>query len=303
MKLNGGQLAGVMGGFASLLLIVFFTKINGLLLGLVSKQFSSDQAVSAGGAEIIQSYFIFAIFVLLAGSVALIFKLPAYLLQIFDITGAKTFFTEDTVCKKNSINLTFLWISISWALLMHLYRLTVGEPGMEGIVEQLCNVMFGITIIMFFGAIFQVKKDQHKPGTRKFIMGLLAFLAFAVFVILGEEISWGQRIFEWEATGVFNEYNHQQETNFHNFLNPMFRFIYPMVGLGAFAFLFMYWLFPKNNTYLLKLFFPHPSMAFIIFTMACASYTGHSETYEALFTMFLMLYSIRVYNCLKNKSE
>ncbi|MFM1877243.1 MAG: hypothetical protein RLZZ241_109 [Bacteroidota bacterium] len=303
MKLKGYQIAGVLGALASLFLIVFFTRINATLLGMVSEHFSSDQAVSQGGAGIIQSYFMFAIFVLLAGSVALIFKLPNYILQIFDLSGARTFFTSDTICKKNSINLKFLWISIAWALLMHLYRLTVGEPGMEGIVEQLCNVMFGITIVIFLGAIFQVKKNQHTLGTRRFIITLLSFLAFAVFVILGEEISWGQRIFEWEATGVFETYNHQQETNFHNFLNPMFRFIYPMVGLSAFVFLFMYWFFPKNNTYLLKLFFPHQSMAFIIFTMACASYTGHSETYEALFTLFLMLYSMRVFNCLKNKSE
>lgn len=43
-------------------------------------------------------------------------------------------------------------------------------------------------------------------------------LAVACFYVVGEEISWGQRIFDVETPEFFMEHNLQQETNLHNFL-------------------------------------------------------------------------------------
>lgn len=45
-----------------------------------------------------------------------------------------------------------------------------------------------------------------------------AVLALACFYAAGEEISWGQRIFEYEVPEIFEEQNLQNETNLHNFL-------------------------------------------------------------------------------------
>ncbi|MCF8058570.1 MAG: hypothetical protein K9K67_04685, partial [Bacteriovoracaceae bacterium] len=54
---------------------------------------------------------------------------------------------------------------------------------------------------------------------RKFIFGLY-ILAAVFFFGLGEEISWGQRIFQswfdFKVPPFFIEYNSQQEMNFHN---------------------------------------------------------------------------------------
>ena len=52
-------------------------------------------------------------------------------------------------------------------------------------------------------------------------LGLLAFAAGLVFVGL-EEISYGQHLFGWGASGVFAEANLQSETNLHNFVSPRF---------------------------------------------------------------------------------
>lgn len=41
-------------------------------------------------------------------------------------------------------------------------------------------------------------------------------IAFLFFFAAGEEISWGQRIFNFKTTGFFESNNLQHETNFHN---------------------------------------------------------------------------------------
>lgn len=45
-----------------------------------------------------------------------------------------------------------------------------------------------------------------------------AVLALACFYVVGEEISWGQRIFDISTPEFFKEHNLQNETNLHNFL-------------------------------------------------------------------------------------
>ena len=43
-------------------------------------------------------------------------------------------------------------------------------------------------------------------------------LALACFYVVGEEISWGQRLFSFASPEFFQQYNLQQEVNLHNFL-------------------------------------------------------------------------------------
>ncbi len=44
------------------------------------------------------------------------------------------------------------------------------------------------------------------------------FLALACFYVVGEEISWGQRLLSFETPQFFQRHNLQQEVNLHNFL-------------------------------------------------------------------------------------
>ena len=125
-------------------------------------------------------------------------------------------------------------------------------------------------------------------------------MSVLLLLIFGEEMSWGQRIFGWESTGVFKEYNYQQETNIHNFLNPIFKYAYPLVGFSTFFILFFAWSFPqKNRSYLVKLFTPHPSSFFLFALAMGAGFEGHSEYFELLLEVAILLYSIRIRACLK----
>lgn len=54
-------------------------------------------------------------------------------------------------------------------------------------------------------------------------VGVLTFLALVLFVMAMEEISWGQRIFQWQTTGYFSAHNVQNETNLHNLATQLFQ--------------------------------------------------------------------------------
>ncbi len=72
---------------------------------------------------------------------------------------------------------------------------------------------------------------------------MLAFMGLAVgfFLIAGEEISWGQRMFAVQTPEFFEQYNHQHEMNLHNFANRrLLHLTYIAVaGFGACAWLFL----------------------------------------------------------------
>ena len=66
----------------------------------------------------------------------------------------------------------------------------------------------------------------------------LLCIAWLIFAL--EEISWGQRIFDFESPQFFMTHNRQQETNLHNlFLNPLWRWCYN--GFNLFLFCFFTW--------------------------------------------------------------
>src|SRR6056297_1375768 len=47
---------------------------------------------------------------------------------------------------------------------------------------------------------------------------LTSLYALLFFLAAGEEISWGQRVFNWETGDFFAEHNYQGETNLHNLM-------------------------------------------------------------------------------------
>jgi len=56
----------------------------------------------------------------------------------------------------------------------------------------------------------------RRAGGRRMAALLLGLYACAFLFAAGEEISWGQRIFGWEAGAFFTENSNRAETNLHN---------------------------------------------------------------------------------------
>lgn len=72
------------------------------------------------------------------------------------------------------------------------------------------------TQVFFFSAtlIISLLLIRHPHPNRLFF----AFLALACFYVIGEEISWGQRLLSFTSPDFFQRHNLQQEINLHNFL-------------------------------------------------------------------------------------
>lgn len=81
----------------------------------------------------------------------------------------------------------------------------------EGPVEIMTAVILVPGIIAAFAALrYRKRLPVRWPGLWLTLAGL-ALVYFA-----GEELSWGQHLFHWEAPDAIKEINRQDETNFHN---------------------------------------------------------------------------------------
>jgi hypothetical protein len=137
-----------------------------------------------------------------------------------------------------------------------LYRWLVRE---DGPIE---NCEFVAAAVSFFLA---VSISIHLFRTdRKVYAVLYALLGLALFYVAGEEISWGQRIFQIHTPTYFLQHNYQKEMNTHN-LRGTWRYIhaaYILAGLyGAFGrFMLPRWFRDRRlfaaDSYLMLYFIP-----------------------------------------------
>ncbi|QNL48281.1 hypothetical protein H8S90_15930 [Olivibacter sp. SDN3] len=81
----------------------------------------------------------------------------------------------------------------------------------DGIIENLTLVPLFVIIVVGITYI----KNLRFIRSKLFVIIISLSVLFAAFVI-GEEISWGQRVFNVESSAFFLENNAQQETNLHN---------------------------------------------------------------------------------------
>ncbi len=102
------------------------------------------------------------------------------------------------------------------------YGMYLGSQGQEtfnplvqedGLVENLTALfLFGASMVSLY-RVFEYRK-MKKP----LWVLTAAVIAFLFFFAAGEEISWGQRIFNIQSSEFFLEHNKQAETNLHNMI-------------------------------------------------------------------------------------
>lgn len=100
-----------------------------------------------------------------------------------------------------------LVILLSYSVYFFLDENTINKLGMEdGFFEYLTALFFLIAAIVFLRCYFFNKK--------------IIYLVFALifFIGMGEEISWGQRLFNYGTPEYFRENNIQDEFNLHNLM-------------------------------------------------------------------------------------
>jgi cell division protein FtsW (lipid II flippase) len=210
------------------------------------------------------------------------------------------FFMTDELCSVKQLPV-FLFISGTLiGVFYNVFQLTFGAPAKEGFMEDYTTLLYVAAGIVLFISAFRIKRHFFSPReTRTILILLLLFIILLVF-LFGEEVSWGQNVLDYNSPVVIQEYNYQHEVNVHNFFNPLFKYLYPAAGMSLFVVLLLTWLFDKGDkSHLFYLFCPSRSLFFFVFFMAASTYQGHSEIFEEMVSVFSLLYSIRLFFCLR----
>jgi hypothetical protein len=292
-------MVGLSGLVVAFILMFFFKNFSEFLFYIAENYFSDDKNILPENIiyfEVIAGFSIGIIFIF-----SFLFFIDFYsksfnfLNRFLDFDKAGIYFFTDKISPSKTFPKYAFFIGSISALILHFMFLVFGEPAHEGIIEESSSFLFLFAGLLFFASTFYLKKKFFTKSQYLSKLFTLLFLGTILLIIFGEEISWGQRVLEIESSEIFMQYNFQQEINVHNFFNPVFKFIYPVVGISSFVILFFLWSFYKQERSIYyHLFVPHKSLFFLIFFMACASFQGDSETYEEMLTVFFLLYSLRI---------
>jgi heme/copper-type cytochrome/quinol oxidase subunit 3 len=92
------------------------------------------------------------------------------------------------------------------------------------------NLQVVLWVTSFILTVF-VAKMKFQQGD-KVMAGLYVVLCVGLFFIIGEEVSWGQRIFGWSTPESMKVINKQDETNIHNIhgVGTTFKWLHLLVG-------------------------------------------------------------------------
>ena len=147
--------------------------------------------------------------------------------------------------KKISFILLVFYYILCGTFIIWILRDYDGLPDLtreDGIMEYLCALFYGIAAGLFLYLCWHVLADRGHPR-----LGKLFFLGFFLlfFVVMMEEISWGQRIFNIATPENLEEINYQGETTIHN-IGGRFEDFY-FTALGVFLFVIAI-IFPLLNT-------------------------------------------------------
>jgi hypothetical protein len=105
-----------------------------------------------------------------------------------------------------------------------LYKLLVDE---DGVFEW---GQVGFYFATWVLCLFVLR--HHFQVRNKLIGALYVVLAVGLVFLMGEEVSWGQRIVGWETPAAFTDANKQDETNLHNIhgVGHAFKWVQLLVG-------------------------------------------------------------------------
>lgn len=101
------------------------------------------------------------------------------------------------------IGIIAAWVNKEWFLQTYVVE--------DGFIEDI--TLLPLAVLTLTCIIFLLKYSRKKNAW--FLLTYL-FIALASFFVFGEEISWGQRIFNFQTSEYFKEHNSQDEDNIHN---------------------------------------------------------------------------------------
>lgn len=136
-------------------------------------------------------------------------------------------------------------------IFMKRFNLYLRIEAEDSLIESLqILLLFLSSAISFYLAKFFWK-------SKKFLASIFIVLGVGFFLVGGEEISWGQRIFDIKTPEEYAKLNTQGEITIHNY-GPIFEYVYKgyaLIGfIGAFAWIVKNWLVKKVKKPISKVF-------------------------------------------------
>ena len=93
----------------------------------------------------------------------------------------------------------------------------VSESNFQIYVKEDGIIEYSTAFFLLFGSLISLFLFVKSIKNKRFLITLTSLMFFVgLFFVAGEEISWGQRIFQIETTDYFKEKNMQGELNLHN---------------------------------------------------------------------------------------
>jgi hypothetical protein len=136
---------------------------------------------------------------------------------------------------------------------------------------------------------------SRKPGRQRTVALCVAALVFFLFGM--EEISWGQRIFHIASPKIIQEYNYQDETNLHNFINPALNAVTLIFFVAVITMLYYYepvQRFLRERMGIDVGIDAADSLYFVIFLLVLPGMATHgSEMGEEYFGLFGFIFALR----------
>ena len=207
--------------------------------------------------------------------------------------------------KINFLHSIFSSIIVSTVFLFYysssVYNLFVEE---DGIIEYSTAVLLLSVSIYFINKLLKKSKVISSKNIGIILFSIIFFFGF------GEEISWGQRIFNIETPLFFSENNLQSETNIHNLMIggvKLNKLIFTNVLFFIFLFYFLAgpYLYTKSNNVKsiinrFSIVIPKYSQSIIFICSTIIIYIfDHdrvSEIWECLFAFTMLITSISPLN-------
>ena len=166
----------------------------------------------------------------------------------------------------------------------------------EGLFENLTFALYLLSAVACAIAALSLHRNPAVVHHRLVALFYLA-CALAFFMVAGEEVSWGQRVFGIETPEALAAMNYQQEITAHNLLSK--RALDAMTEQVAVVFLLglvaMWVIVGALRLPNLQFVIPHPSLVGLALITFYSAQVLHLEIFEVLLAMFVAFYSYRVY--------
>jgi hypothetical protein len=126
----------------------------------------------------------------------------------------------------------------------------------DGFAESMQVVFYSGALVLGIIATRRLWRGEERG-----IAFLYMALCFGLFFLIGEELSWGQRIFGWGTAGSFAGINKQEETNLHNVYGVGAAFKWIQLLVGAYGtilpLVFLRWSAPARFKKMISMVIPH----------------------------------------------